>query len=137
VPQLRVWLPVSLLLGVAFVQIVLTRTADLSPWKGGGFGMFAATDGGAFRRARIFVEAPERSEELEIPASLELAAARAELFPTDRLMAALARGVAAREERHGRRVATVRIEIWRTEFSSPPIGATERRLRSYAMRTIP
>jgi hypothetical protein len=125
------------MLGVACVQIALTRTADLSPWKGGGFGMFAATDGGAFRRARIFVEAPERSEELEIPTSLALAAARAELFPTDRLMAALARGVAAREERHGRAVATVRIEIWRTEFSSPPICATERRLRSLALQVAP
>jgi hypothetical protein len=137
VPQLRAWLPVSLLLGVAFVQIVLTRTADLSPWKGGGFGMFAATDGAAFRRARIFVEAPERSEELEIPASLGLAAARAELFPTDRLMAALARGVAAREERHGRPVATVRIEVWRTEFTGPPLSARERRLRALALQITP
>jgi hypothetical protein len=137
VSRLRAWLPVSLLLVVACVQIVLTRTAGLSPWKGGGFGMFAATDGSAFRRARIFVEAPERSEELEIPISLELIAARVELFPSDRLMATLARGIAAREARHERPVATVRVEIWRTEFTSPPLAATERRLRSFELRIDP
>jgi hypothetical protein len=99
--------------------------------------MFAATDGSAFRRARIFVEAPERSEELEIPPSLELAAARAELFPADRLMSALARGVAAREARHGRPVTTVRIEVWRTEFVGPPLSATQRPLRSFELRIDP
>jgi len=137
VRHLRVWLPVCLLLAVACAQIVLTRTADLSPWKGGGFGMFAATDGSAFRRARIFVEAPERSEELEIPYSLEVSAARAALFPTDRLLTALARGVAAREARHGRPVTTVRVEVWRTEFSGPPLGAAERRLRAFELGILP
>jgi hypothetical protein len=52
-------------------------------------------------------------------------------------MAALARGVAAREQRNGRPVATVRIEIWRTEFSGPPIGATERRLRALTLQIAP
>ena len=40
----RTLLPVAVLLAVAARQVVLTHTAGLSPWKGGGFGMFSTTD---------------------------------------------------------------------------------------------
>ena len=40
----------ALLLAVAAVQLALTRTSHLSPWKGGGFGMFATLDGPGSRR---------------------------------------------------------------------------------------
>ena len=35
-------MPAALLLAVGLTQIVLTFTTGLTPWKGGGFGMFAA-----------------------------------------------------------------------------------------------
>ncbi len=38
------WLAPGLLISVALVQITLSHTKDLTPWKGGGFGMFASTD---------------------------------------------------------------------------------------------
>jgi hypothetical protein len=127
----RVWLPTILLFVIAMVQIMLAKTAALSPWKGGGFGMFSTTDGTAFRYIRIFVEAPERSEELEIAPSQEDAAARAQLFPSDTLLTGLARAVVAREKRYSRPVRMVRLEVWRTEFSAGSLNATKRRLRSF------
>ena len=129
--KLRVWLPAILLIVVAIAQIVLSKTANLSPWKGGGFGMFATTDGTPFRRVRIFVEAAGRSEELEIAPSQEFPAARAQLFPSDRMLGGLAEAVVARERRYGRPVETVRVEIWRTEFSPVSLDATERPLRIF------
>ena len=57
----------------------LRRRRGLSPWKGGGFGMFASLDARPFRYVRIFVEAPGRSEELAVPPSLEELAASAEI----------------------------------------------------------
>jgi hypothetical protein len=50
----RAALPVALLLAVAGVQVTLTRTSGLSPWKGGGFGMFSTTDDTG-RRSRRWV----------------------------------------------------------------------------------
>lgn len=38
------YLPPAILAAVALNHIVLSRTSDLSPWKGGGFGMFATVD---------------------------------------------------------------------------------------------
>lgn len=129
----RVWLPVVVLIVVAIVQVVLAKTAALGPWKGGGFGMFATTDGSQFRRVRIFVEAPDRSEELEIAPSQEFAAARAQLFPSDSMMTSLARAVVAREQRYGRPVHSVRLEVWRTEFSPGSLAATDRPLRTLTL----
>ena len=37
-------LPAAILVMVALLQLYLTHTANLSPWKGGGFGMFGAID---------------------------------------------------------------------------------------------
>jgi hypothetical protein len=130
----RVWGPGIVLLAVAAMQIVLAKTADLSPWKGGGFGMFATTDGTAFRHIRIFVEAPGRSEELVLAPSQEFAAARAQLFPSDTLLTRLARAVANREQRYGRSVATVRLEVWRTEFTPVTLDPADHRLREFVWR---
>ena len=130
----RTLLPTVLLLLVAVTQVVLVRAADLSPWKGGGFGMFATTDGTAFRYVRLFADAPGRSEELNVTASLEFAALRAQLFPSDRFMTRLGEAVGERELRQGRDVATVRVEVWRIEFSDRPLRGSEKRLRSL---TIP
>jgi hypothetical protein len=130
----RVWIPAIVLLVVAAVQIILAKTADLSPWKGGGFGMFATTDGTAFRHIRIFVEAPERFEELDVAPSQEFAAARAQLFPSDALLMGLARAVANREQRYGRPVAMVRLEVWRTEFAPITLDPADHRLREFVWR---
>lgn len=122
--------PVMLLLAVAATQVFLSQTAALSPWKGGGFGMFASTDGSAFRRVRIFVEADGRSEEIDLPASLEPAATRTSLFPSERRLRALADAVATRERRHDRPVTSVTVQVWATRFEDAPLQATEVQVRS-------
>ena len=133
----RAWLPALLLLIVALSQILLTRVADLSPWKGGGFGMFATTDGTAFRYVRIFVDAPGRSEELTVTEPLEDAALRAQLFPSDRFLTQLGETAASGEKRRGQPVSAVRVEVWRIEFADRPLRSTERRLRSLTVRLEP
>lgn len=127
----RALLPVSLLVIVACTQVALARTAGLSPWKGGGFGMFSTTDDVGRRYVRIFVRAAERSEEITIPPSLEDAARRAAVLPRDGEFARLARQVIDRERRHGRPVDTVRIEAWRIEYAPDTLAATTRLTREF------
>ena len=43
------WLVPMVLITVGVIQIFLTQTVGLSPWKGGGFGMFAAIDSPSMR----------------------------------------------------------------------------------------
>ena len=133
----RTWLPAALLLSIALVQIVLVRTAALTPWKGGGFGMFAAVDGGAVRSMRIQVDGPDRSERLDVPLSLELDAARAEALPIRPFLARLAERVAAREVRQGRPVTRVTVEAWSAALSADGSQAEAHRLASYVLDVPP
>ncbi len=127
--RLAIAAPPLLLAGVAAIQMSLALTAQLSPWKGGGFGMFASNDGLPFRELRVFVSAPMRSEELEVPPSLLDRAARAATFPRPRTLEAFARSIADRERRHARDVETIRVEVWRAAFS-PTLEATRVPLRT-------
>ena len=122
--------PPLLLVVIAVIQVSLTRAVDLTAWKGGGFGMFATLDHGAYRGVDVTVDATERSEALTIPPSLETAAARAAACPTDSLLRALAEGVAAREQRYQRAVSRVTVTAWRADFDRTTLHARERPLRT-------
>lgn len=130
----RAVLPVSLLIVVAGIQVMLATTAGLTPWKGGGFGMFSTTDDGGRRYVRIFVSAPERSEEMAVPPSLSDAAKRAASLPGETQLARLAQGVIQRERRYGRAVDAVRIETWRIEYARDTLAATSHLIREYVYR---
>ena len=125
------WIPAALLVLVGLHQIWLTRTELLSPWKGGGFGMFSSTELSSTRYVRVYLTAPERSEELLIPESLQDAAQRAALLPSDRMLQRLAKAVVEREIRKGRPIAAVRIEVWRTGFEKASLAPLDWRIREY------
>jgi hypothetical protein len=133
----RALLPAVLLIGVSAVQVTLATTSGLSPWKGGGFGMFSTTDDGGRRYVRIFVTAPERSEEIRIAPSLEDAARRAAVLPRDAQLSYLARRVAERERRYQRPVDAVRIQNWRVEYAQETLAATPRMIREFLYRVDP
>ena len=122
---------------MAATQIVLTQVQMLSPWKGGGFGMFSTLDERPFRYVRMFVRAPERSEELAVPPSLEELAASAEILPSDLQLERLARAVLAREQRRGQPAAEVRLEVWRVEFAAGSLAPRDHLLRRYEFRAAP
>jgi hypothetical protein len=124
-------LPPALLVSVGLTQMAASALVDLTPWKGGGFGMFSTLDHAPFRGVDIVVEAAERSETIQPPGSLELAAARAVSCPADWLLRQLAQGVAARERRHNREVHRVRLTVWSTHFDKTTLSANERTIRSF------
>jgi hypothetical protein len=125
------YVPAALLAGVSLVQIVLAFTLHLSAWKGGGFGMFSTLDHGAFRGVDVVVEAPERSEQVEIAPSLQSEAARAVALPVDWLLRDLAAGIAEREKRQNRPVARVTLSVWRAEFDRTSLGGSEQPIRTF------
>jgi hypothetical protein len=127
-------LPALLLAAMFVFQIGLVRLTALTPWKGGGFGMFSTLDHSAFRRLAVVVEGPDRSEAVEIPPSLERAAARAVACPADWLLRDLAAGVAERERRLEHPVSSVAVTLWRVDFARDSLAPLEHRLRSYTYR---
>jgi hypothetical protein len=122
-------LPALLLAAVALLQVALAHTAGLSPWKGGGFGMFSTTDRAEGRYVRVYVRAPGRHEELRLAPGLRDPATRAAVLPTTWRLERFARDVGEDERRAGRPVSTVRVEVWRTEFDRDTLTGRARRLR--------
>ncbi len=122
-------LPAALLLLLAAHQGWRVHQQGLTPWKGGGFGMFATSDGGHTRRLQLLgVDAEGRSHALELPAPLRGAAGRARSLPSDARLRQLARRAAPLVS--GPWVA-LRVEVWRTRFD--PVSLTPRfeRLRAW------
>jgi hypothetical protein len=126
--RLAIFGPTALLVAVAAAQMAFARTSGLSPWKGGGFGMFASVDGVPFRWVRLYVTAPDRSEELAVPPSLEERVHRVVTWPHARALDGLAHAVIARERRLNRPVDEVRVEVWRADVS-PSLDVSETLVR--------
>lgn len=132
---MRSWrqrLPVLVLAVTALAQVGLARSAGLTAWKGGGFGMFSTVDDAPHRALRVVVEAPERLEEVDVAPSIEDVAVKAMTLPSDHRLRRLAEAVAARELRYARPVTRVRITVWRHEVARDTLGFTPVVLREYA-----
>jgi hypothetical protein len=99
-------LPPAVLLAIFATQVALVRTTALTPWKGGGFGMFSTLVHGAHRRATVVVHAPDRSEASRSPhpSKTKRAPWRAVRSSLRRLAVAV-----AGERRHERPVSSVAI----------------------------
>jgi hypothetical protein len=76
-------LPALLLCVVALHQIWLAHDAHLSPWNGGGFGMFSSTDVFARRHLHVWLVSPEFRQELDVPSGLREEMRGALALPTD------------------------------------------------------
>ena len=122
-------LPWILLVLVAAIQISLALTADMSAWKGGGFGMFATTDGGPNRRIRAYLHGTEGAAEVLIPAQLQEAYDRVKDLPTAAGLDRFAGRLAAAVDVDLGDVVQVRLTVLRTSFEDGGRRAVESTLR--------
>jgi hypothetical protein len=105
-------LPGALLAALALAQIALSFGVQLSPWKGGGFGMFATNDHGAFRSVRVYALLPGGEERVEVPPELRRAELRVRELPSEGALRRLGEKLAAEAPQ----AAGLRAEVWRVEL---------------------
>ena len=112
---------------MALNQIRLVYTDDLSPWLGGGFGMFSSTDGAGARHFHAYLVDPQ--QEIPIPAALRDLADRTRGLPSVENLERLASALAEREsQRHPGR-PMLRLEVWRTRHDPETLAPREQALR--------
>jgi hypothetical protein len=116
------WLPCILLLAGTINHFFLVRTGNLSPWLGGGFGMFASTDVAPSRLLFVTL-VNESGEEYAVPLSgkLKKLKRRARGMPGKRQLEVLARETWEQLERNpidksGIPMDSLRIEVWKTRY---------------------
>ena len=129
-----------LLIAVALGQATLARVAALTPWKGGGFGMFSTTDTPGARAVRVYLELDGRLTRAIVPPRFSTLASSIRSAPTASRLGRLADSLATLEwsrdgaelpkpvapsvapvssrgsERSSIRVKAVRVEVWKYRF---------------------
>ena len=118
------WLPCILLLAGAINHFVLVQTGNLSPWLGGGFGMFASTDVGP-SRLLVVTAMSENGDEYTVPLKgrLKKLKYRARGLPDRSQLEVLARATWEKLEKKpvdetGSPLASLRIEVWKTRYQA-------------------
>ena len=124
------YLPVILLVVLALSQIYLVRTVSLSPWAGGGFGMFSTPDAPRSRTVRAYVLTPGVRREVEIPDYLSNAALRAAALPTDSRLTVLALEIAGVPTPEDTPPRAVVIEVWTTGYDPETLAPSPRIVKS-------
>jgi hypothetical protein len=109
------WLPVFLLVLVALNQQRLAHTSDLSPWSGGGFGMFSTTDAPTDRHLHIYELNPSLRRELWLPEGLEDEGRRALALPSEHRLRKLTELIRASMALPAE--TSIEIHIWARRYS--------------------
>lgn len=127
-------LPPLLLASVAAVQLALALGAGLSPWSGGGFGMFSTADAGGRRHLHALVLRPGMVREVDVPPELAVEALRVQTFPIHRLARDLARELAARPSPDHGPAQAVRLQVCRTRFAPQTLAPANELVRELELR---
>lgn len=127
-------LPTLALLAGATNHFWLVHRDRLSPWLGGGFGMFSTNDVGDFRRVVVTAELRDGQRyPVTLREPLDELVDRARGLPDQRRLAALAQATRKALAAPGSgldidRLAALRIEVWRTEIEPRTLRPHQRRL---------
>jgi hypothetical protein len=128
-------LPVVCLLCVALNQAYLVFTEGLSPWSGGGFGMFSTTDAVTDRHLHIYETSPALRRELAVPAALEDDIGRALALPNERQLQTLAELL--REQLAVPSSSGLEIQVWSRQYAPGNLTPKSRLLRQHRADAAP
>lgn len=103
------FIPAALLISIACLQIYRAHRYDQSPWKGGGFGMFATHDSVSSRVLHCSLVTPKGELRVSVPRVFRPMSLLARTVPTqenlDRLARELAGATWVKEDYHTRHLA--------------------------------
>ena len=123
-------LPSALLVVVVCAQLWLVRSEGLSPWSGGGFGMFSTLDAGGLRHVHAFALRPGVRRELAVPPRWHKAERRARTFPSEARLRELARRLTTLATPDEGALQAIRIEVWGTGHDPNTLAPRGRLVRA-------
>jgi hypothetical protein len=126
------YLPTLLLVAIAVNQLILANFFSLSPWLGGGYGMFSTTDVGSNRHIHIYAKSEGIIKELIYPKELSDLALRTKSFPTDRNLNKFTRTIAQIEDDSA--LKSIEIQVWKSHFKTYSLDPSSKILRSVELK---
>ena len=126
------YLPAILLLAIAINQLVLANFFNLSPWLGGGYGMFSTTDVGSNRPLHIYARSEGIMKELIYPPQLEDFALRTKSFPTNGNLKEFANRIAQLEDDIS--IYSIEVQVWRSQFKTYSLEPSGMMIKSLELK---
>lgn len=145
VPAFPAWrriapfVPSGLLCLVAVLQLYQSRAEGLTPWNGGGFGMFSTNDDGLARSLRIRISGSQGQRDLSVPPSplppsLSNEATLAVAVPSGDHLRALALGIAHVQEAEGFPASRVQVAVRRLDYDPQTLTPRLEVIRELSLR---
>ena len=126
-----------LLVAVATTQLWLAARSDLSPWSGGGFGMFSTLDHATRRHLHVYQVRPGLRREIAPPPALREEVRRSLTLPSEARLRRLALEIAkVPTADHGEPLA-VQIQVWHTRFDPATLTPASAILRELVVPLEP
>ena len=126
------YLPVALLAVTALLQITLAYRSHLSPWLGGGFGMFSTTDTWTRRHLHVWARSPGVRREVFVPPRLGRLARAALALPTAEHLRALALAT-SEEPTNDEPIEAIEVQIWAPRFDRDTLAPSSVLLAALAV----
>ena len=126
------YLPTLLLIAIAVNQLILANFFNLSPWLGGGYGMFSTTDVGSNRHIHIYAKSEGIIKELIYPKELSDLALRTKSFPIDRNLIVLAQRISEIEDDSA--LKSIEVQVWKSQYKSKTLHPSSKMLKSVELK---
>ncbi|MGI9264572.1 MAG: hypothetical protein ACR2QU_06575 [Gammaproteobacteria bacterium] len=126
--SVAVWLPTVILATVAINQIRLSQSESLSPWSGGGFGMFSTTDSPDNRHLHAVIQNDALRREVFLPQELATPVLRATTLPTRERLGTLAAELALAETDGTIAWDEIELQVWSIDYQPESLAPHGRLL---------
>jgi hypothetical protein len=127
-------LPAALLVAVACHQLWRVRADGMSPWLGGGFGMFSTLDSWSQRHLRAWVVREGVRRQVEIPRELRDDVDRAVALPQESRLRRLAERFAALPSPDEGALEAVEVQVFRLRVDAETLQPSGELVRGYTLR---
>lgn len=126
------YLPSILLITIAINQLILANFFNLSPWLGGGYGMFSTTDVGNNRHLHVYARSDGIFKELIYPQNLDDLALRTTSFPTTDNLKSFAYRIAELED--DKSISSMEVQVWKSYFKTYSLEPSSKIFLSYKFK---
>lgn len=126
------FLPSVLIIVIAINQLILANFFDLSPWHGGGYGMFSTSDVGSNRHMHVYAKSEGILKELLYPEYLDDLALRTKSFPTNKNLKKFAYKIAEIEDDNS--MNSIEVQVWKSYFRTYSLEPSGKMLKSLEIK---
>lgn len=130
------YLPIFIFVLIVVHHFYWVDQAHLSPWLGGGYGMFSTTDYGPTRYVKAYgLRDNIIQEEIEVPQQFAMQARATRGLPSDNNILKLALSIENYLDSNQHNFPVIRVEIWTSQYDKDTLHPTYLKLKALDYKT--